>query len=98
MGKPNDYYYSVIKKWILVKDELPDNRLQTAIFNNAFNDAIEETKKLPNGDLRLKAIDEVLIRKTKTYVGVAQDINYDWRTVQNWITSFIKLVGRKAGF
>lgn len=75
-----------------------DTSMQSGIFLNAIKKSLEETKKLPNGEERLKAIDVVLIKKTKTAEGAALDMHYSWRTVQNWITSFVNLVGRNAGF
>lgn len=98
MSRPNEYYYNDIKKWIMGMSDLPVDRVQVAVLKTAFNEARKETEKLPNGELRIRAIDEVLVNKTRTYEGVAQEIHYDWRTVQNWVTSFVNLVGRKAGF
>lgn len=98
MSRPKEYYYYDVKKWIKMKDKLPDSRLQVALFKQAYKDAIEETEEMSNGALRIKAINEILIKKTRTYEGVAQEIHYDWRTVQNWVTAFVNLVGKKAGF
>lgn len=75
-----------------------DNSLQAIMFTKAINEALEETAKLPQGDLRIKAINAILINKTKTCEGVAQELFYEQRTIQNWTISFIKLVGRKAGY
>ena len=98
MSKPREYYYGDIKKWIMRKDKLPESRLQVNVLLSAFDEAMAQTAKLDNGELRLKAIEDILINKTKTYIGVAQEIHYDWRTVQNWVTSFVNLVGQLAGF
>lgn len=89
MSRPKEYYYGDIKKWIMAMDKLPPQRIQVKVFKSAYAEAIKETANLPNGELRLKAIDEILIKKTRTYTGVAQEIHYDWRTVQNWITSLL---------
>ncbi len=75
-----------------------ETSLQSAIYKNAIERSLEETKKLPAADERIKAIEMVLIRKEKTSEGAAIELNYSWRTVQNWITSFVNLVGRNAGF
>lgn len=99
MSRPRHYWYGSIKKMIMLSDTVKGERtLQATIFMHALEDALEETAKLPNGELRLKAVDEILIKKTKTYDGVALEVNYERKTVQNWITSFINLVGKKAGF
>ena len=75
-----------------------DSSIQATLFNKAIKDALNETARLPQGDLRIIAIKEILIEKTKTIEGVSQELFYGEHTVQNWIISFIKLVGRKAGF
>ncbi len=80
-------------------DLLPqDKSLQSKIFRFAIDEAFEETEKYNNGQERIRAINDVLIKKTKTYEGVAQDMHYDQRTIQGWITSFVNLVGKKAGY
>lgn len=95
---PREYYYGDIKKWIMMGDSLPDDREQVKNLKKALDEAIDETAELPNGELRIRAIELILFKKTRTYEGVAQELHYDWRTVQNWITAFVNLVGKKAGF
>ena len=81
------------------QDKLAKERsLQAGIMKYAIEEAMLETENLPNGENRLYAIDEILIKKCKTYDGVARDLHYEARTVQNWIISFVKLVGKKAGY
>lgn len=99
MGRPRYYWYGIVRQMIMATDKVKDERsMQSAIFTNAMNDAMEETLKLPNGKLRVKAVGEVLIKKTKTIEGVAQEVHYEHRTVQGWINSFVNLVGKKAGY
>lgn len=99
MSKPRHYWYGNIRRMIMnVPEVLSERTLQATIFQRAYEDAIEETKKLPNGELRIKAVNDVLIKRTKTMEGVALEIHYDYRTVQNWINSFVNLVGKKAGY
>jgi len=99
MSHPKHYWYGSIRKMIMSSELIKKERtLQATIFSRALEDAIDETRKLPNGELRLKAVDEILIKKTKTYEGVALDVCYERKTVQNWVTSFVNLVGKKAGF
>lgn len=99
MSRPKHYWYGSIRKMIMSSDLIKNERtLQATIFARAFEDAIEETRKLPNGELRLKAVDEILIKKTKTYEGVALEVSYERKTIQNWVTSFVNLVGKKAGY
>lgn len=99
MGRPRYYWYGIVRQMVMASSKVKNERsMQSAIFTNAMNDAIDETLKLPNGELRIKAVDEVLIRKTKTIEGVAQEVHYERRTVQGWINSFVNLVGKKAGY
>lgn len=98
MSRPKHEWYGFIRMKISRYKSETEKTMQNAIFSNAIADAMEETAKLPNGDLRLKAVSEILIRKTKTYEGMAQELHYDYRTIQNWINSFVNLVGKKAGY
>lgn len=99
MSRPKYYWYGIVKKMIMNQDAINKNRtLQARLLEQAIEDANDITSRLPNGEARLKAVDAVLIRHTKTYEGVAQDLHYDWRTIQNWVTDYVKLVGKKAGY
>lgn len=98
MSRPKHYYYGNVKKLIMMSNELPENRIQTAFIKMAIKDATEETLKLPNGEDRMKAVNDVLIKKIRTIEGEALELHYSWRTVQNWINSFINMVGRNAGY
>ena len=99
MSRPRNYWYGIVCKMIKSSNQLEnEHTLQSSIFKHAIEDAMAETKKLPNGELRIKAVQDILIEQTKTYEGVAMEVHYDWRTVQNWVNSFVKLVGRKAGY
>lgn len=64
----------------------------------AIHDAMEEIKKLPDGDCRAKAVDMILLKRTHTTTGTENELNYSWRTIQNWIRDFIYRVGKKVGF
>lgn len=97
MSKPKHKWYGVVKKLIMC-DYYKGSSPQAEGLRNAMEAARQESEALPNSTLRLKAIDEILINKTKTYEGVGQEIHYDARTVQSWINSYINLVGKKAGF
>lgn len=99
MSKPKHYWYGSVRKMIMSASEVEKEKtLQAVIFNHALEDAFEETRKLPNGDKRIKAVEDILIHKTKTYDGVAMDMFYDKRTIQSWVNSFVNLVGKKAGY
>lgn len=97
MSKPRYKWYGVIKKLIMTEYYLGDTE-QARQLKKAMDDARKETALLHNGDLRLKAIDLILIDKTMTYEGVAQEVNYEARNVQRWINTYINAVGKKAGY
>ena len=99
MGKPKYYWYGSVKKMIMHSSNVKkDESLQAYIFKKAIEEATRETLKLPNGKKRMQAVNEILIKQTKTYDGVASELNYEQRTIQSWITSFVNLVGKKAGY
>lgn len=99
MGRPRYYWYGIVRQMIMASKKLESEKsVQSAIFSNAMRDAKNETLKLPNGELRVKAVDDVLINKTKTIEGVSQEVHYEHRTVQGWINSYVNLVGKKAGY
>lgn len=99
MGRPRYYWYNSVKKIIMQYPRLKDDASKQAVqYVEAIEIAIADTKKLENGNERMTAIDDILFKKTRTIDGVAIKLNYHWRTIQNWITDFIKLVGKKVGF
>ena len=97
MSRPRHYWYVIVKKMI---EEYPyrERKLQAKLYEEAIEEALEETKKLPNGELRLKVINGVLFNKSLTCGGAAQSVGYEIHTIQKWISSFIHIVGRKVGY
>lgn len=99
MSRPRYYWHGIARKMIQRYPMLGEERsMQAAIFRQAIDEALDETAKLPNGELRLAAIKDVLIDQTRTLYGEAAKVNYSEKTVQNWINSFVRLVGKKAGY
>lgn len=96
MSKTKYMWYYFVRKMIVVGYYKQDSDFARRLAA-AMQEANEETAKLPNGELRMLAIDEVLIRNIKTYNGVGYELNYDARTIQEWINSYVNLVGKKAG-
>lgn len=96
--KPKYWWYGIVKKQIMMYKKSPADTLQAGILEKAMRDANRETKKLPNGDLRLKAVNDVLIEQKRTYDGVSMELNYSERVIRNWVNSYINLVGKKAGY
>ena len=99
MSKPRYYWNGIVKKMVMRYPKLNDEKSsQAGIFVKSIEKSIEETKNLPNGELRVQAIEDVYFNQTKTVNGVALEMNYSWRTIQNWLNSFVNLVGKNAGF
>ena len=78
--------------------KLSANSIQEKAFKEAIETVKEKTLTLSNGDYRLEAVEDILIKKTKTVYGVSQELNYSWKTVQNWVNTFIRMVGKEAGY
>lgn len=99
MGKPKYYWYGIVKTMIMnAPKHSPNESEQLAKINEAMVDASDYIRTLPNGDLRMKAVDMILIRQTKNYEGAAMELHYEAKTIQKWVSNYIYLVGRKAGY
>ncbi len=99
MGKPKHYWYGIVKRLIMESPSHDkEESLQQYIISMAMEKANKETLKLPNGEERLRAVELVLIKKNKNVYGAALELYCSSRKVERWISSYINLVGRKAGF
>ena len=99
MGKPKHYWYGIVKRLIMESPSHDkEESLQQYIISMAMEKANKETHKLPNGEERLRAVELVLIKKNKNVYGAALELYCSSRKVERWISSYINLVGRKAGF
>lgn len=101
MGKARykNYWYVVsqtmVRRYPAIKKE---KGIQSAIFTQAIEQALEELTKLSDSELRRKAIQLIYFDKTDTIDGVALKVHVSRRTVQRWCSAFINAVGRYAGF
>ena len=99
MSRPRHRWYGYIKNSIEhLPQSSPEDSIQDAIFFHAFNDAVAETQKLPNGDLRIEVIQNVLVKRITTIEGEALRLHYSDRTIYGWVNAFVNLVGIKAGY
>ena len=85
----------MIKNYPAIKNE---HTTQACIFVNAIENAVAETRALPDGDLRVRAIEMLYFKGTHTIEGAATKVGVSERTLQYWMSRFVKLVGRNAGF
>jgi hypothetical protein len=60
----------------------------------AVDRAIEQTLKLPDGELRMKIVEMVLIDNTHTLNGAAQACYVSYHTAQRKLVAFVKLVDK----
>lgn len=98
MSRPKNYYYGYVKKLLMMYDDLPHDSMQMSIFRDAVNRTVKQVRELPNGDERIEAVVEVLMKKRKTYEGYAMQIHVCEQVVKRWVSSFINQVGKNAGY
>jgi hypothetical protein len=60
--------------------------------------AVEATRRLPNGEQRLRIIDLVYWKRSHTLEGAGYKVGYAYKTARKIHGEFIKLVGRSYGF
>lgn len=99
MSNPRHWWYSDVKRAVMHSPKYrnkPQPEYQRYI--EAIDKALDDVKQMTNSDERMLAIDQILLSQTRTIDGVALELNYSWRVVQNWITEFINLVGKYKGF
>lgn len=92
------YWYGIVVKMIQQYPLSDEKSMQAAQFRQAIANVMEDTKKLPNGEDRLKAVQLVYIQRTDTVEGAAQKLYTSTRTVQRWLSAFVYAVGRAVGF
>lgn len=71
----------------------PVNRLEL----EAVRAALEETRRLPDGDERIEMIRLVFWSRTHTLAGAALRLHRGERTVREWHRTFIRLAAKKYG-
>lgn len=98
MSRPRYYWYSIVRKQIVNGGWQNPTTFQEWQIKNAIESAMQETKKLPMGEMRIKAIEAVLITKKETECGFGFNNYYSEIQIRRWINSFVNLVGKKAGY
>lgn len=98
MSRPKYYWNGIVKSMIKQYPYTNSTATQELVYKAAIDKAIEETRKLPNGEERLQAIQRVYFDKVLTLNGAAMELHYSCRTIQTWLNSFVTLVGRKVGY
>lgn len=74
--------------------ELPEiNRREL----EAVRQAIEETRSLPNGEMRLEMVRLIFWKRTHTLEGAAMELHWSARKLVEWHGEFIRCVAKYFG-
>lgn len=98
MSKPKHKWYGSVKKQIMDRAWENPNSFQDFLMQKAMYEATQKTLKLPNGEDRMDAVEKILIQQEKNYDGVAMEMYTSRPTIERWITSFVNMVGKEAGY
>ena len=99
MGKTKLWWYDNVKKLIRQSStHLANESKQMTIIHEARTKVEQELLTTEDGEMKLAAVTSILIKQDKNYDGVALELNYDKRVIQNWISEYIYEVGKEAGF
>lgn len=71
---------------------------QAAVFEAALRKTIRETENMQDGPDRIRAVELLYIKKTKTKEGVADELHVSTRTVDRWASAFINRLGHNMGY
>ena len=104
MSKPRQIWWSYAKNMIRMYPQLQEQYIQgkrmdpgTLREYHAVRKAMEQTAELPNGAVRLKVVELVLIKGTHNIAGAAIKTHCSEKTAKNYHSDFIRLVGKFRG-
>lgn len=100
MSRPKyDWHGHAVRQIRKYPDKLErEGTLQSSVWGNAIKDAINETKRLPDGDRRLEAIRLRFWDNTYELYGIASRMYVSEDTIKRWTNNFVHLVGKNAGY
>lgn len=94
-----NYWYGIVRDMIRRYPSLKnEHTIQSNIFVGAIENAIADTKSRQDGKEIIKAITLIYFDETTTIDGAALKLNVSRRTVQSWISTFVELTAKYAGF
>ena len=96
MSRYKNIWYGDVKKLIMKGYYLENTEIATRL-REAMEEVEEQTLHLEDGEKRMKAVEEILIKRTKTYDGVALEFHYHVNVVKHWVSQYINQVGKTAG-
>lgn len=94
-----DYWYGAVLQIVKSYDKLKSEESEQAkLYLYAINEALEEIRKMPDGDFRVRAMEMIYLKRTHTIDGAALEVYTSDRTMKRWCNTFIRTVAKKAGF
>lgn len=92
------YVKNFIRKYKFLKDmdrkELTETEMREI---DAVKAAVEATRQMKDGELRVRLVEIIFWRRTHTLEGAAMILHISERTAQRWHTEFIRTVAREYG-
>ena len=99
MSNPKHWWYSDVKRAVMHSPKFRNKpQPEYKRYIEAIDKALADVEQMQNASERKYAIDEILIKQTRTIDGVAYKLNYSRRVVQGWINDYITLVGKYKGY
>lgn len=99
MSRPKNWWYPIALRVTKNYNKLFEKSSPAiSIWLYALNKAIKDTEDSDNGKDKMKAITLVYFSKEYTIAGIAQELGYSEVTVKRWLSAFVNLVGKYAGY
>lgn len=100
MSNPkHDWYGHAVKQVKKYPDKLiAENTAQSALWMYAINKAKKQTEGMDNGMDRMKAVQLVYFEDRYTIAGAADKLGYAEMTIRRWLSAFVNLAGKYAGY
>lgn len=99
MSRPGSYWFNISRSMIMRYYEIkPGSSKQEKMWVKAIDETIKEYEAAENGDYKVRAVQLVLLDHSHDFERAASELNYSWRTIQDWVNAFIRRVGKRAGY
>ena len=99
MGKPNIWYYNDAKRMIIRYPHLKNSNSKYAVLcRYAVDNAMTKISEKENGPDIIRCIEMILINGTHTAEGASQQLYVSKRTVERWVSNFVRMVAEESKF
>lgn len=88
MSRPRDIWWGYVRNILRTYPEVTQEE------EAAVHAAVQATKQMDDGAVRLKMVDAVFFRRTHTLEGAAQLVSCSYATAKRWQQDFIREVAR----